>query len=120
MYGVLIALHVISCLILIMVILLQAGKGGGISETFGGGGGLQSMLGTKASAFMTKATAVCAVLFLTTSLTLALVSMDKGGSLVEKELSKQGTAVPAEAPTAATVAPTAQPKPATGEEAPKK
>ncbi|MDD5738197.1 MAG: preprotein translocase subunit SecG, partial [Candidatus Omnitrophica bacterium] len=40
MYGVLIALHVISCLVLIMVILLQAGKGGGISETFGGSGGL--------------------------------------------------------------------------------
>ncbi|MDD5424320.1 MAG: preprotein translocase subunit SecG [Candidatus Omnitrophica bacterium] len=113
MYGVLIALHVISCLILIMVILLQAGKGGGISETFGGGGGLQSMLGTKASAFMTKATAACAVLFLATSLTLALVSMDKSGSIVEKELAKQETPVPA-SPAAA------QPKPATGEEAPKK
>jgi len=102
MYGVLIALHVISCLVLIMVILLQAGKGGGISETFGGSGGLQSMLGTKASAFMTKATAACAVLFLTTSLTLALVSMNKGGSIVEKELSKPGAAAPAtaEAPAA--------------------
>jgi preprotein translocase subunit SecG len=114
MYGVLIALHVISCLVLIMVILLQAGKGGGISETFGGSGGLQQMLGTKASAFMTKATAACAVLFLTTSLTLALVSMEKGGSIVEKELSKQGTALPAS--TAATAVPAAS----AGEEAPKK
>lgn len=109
MYGVLIALHVISCLVLIMVILLQAGKGGGISETFGGSGGLQSMLGTKASSFLTKATAACAVLFLATSLTLALVSMNKSGSIVEKELSKPAAA---EVPVA-TTAPTA-------EEAPKK
>jgi preprotein translocase subunit SecG len=102
-----------------MVILLQAGKGGGISETFGGSGGLQQMLGTKASSFLTKATAACAVLFLATSLTLALVSKSKGGSIVEKELSKPGTALPA-----APVAPApAQPQPqagTAGEQAPKK
>jgi preprotein translocase subunit SecG len=92
MYAVLITLHVIACLVLIMVILLQAGKGGGISETFGGSGGLQQMLGTKASAFLTKATAACAILFLSTSLALALVSMNKGGSVVERELSKEQAA----------------------------
>ncbi|HPN66413.1 MAG TPA: preprotein translocase subunit SecG [Candidatus Omnitrophota bacterium] len=116
MYGVLIALHVISCLVLIMVILLQAGKGGGISETFGGSGGLQSMLGTKASSFLTKATAGCAVLFLATSLTLALVSMNKGGSIVEKELSKQSNTAPAASAMPAEV-PAAVPA---AEEAPKK
>jgi preprotein translocase subunit SecG len=100
-----------------MVILLQAGKGGGISETFGGSGGLQSMLGTKASSFLTKATAACAVLFLATSLTLALVSMNKSGSIVEKELSKPG----AEAQTAApATTPAAEMPAAAGEEAPKK
>lgn len=94
MYALLIALHVLSCLVLIMVILLQAGKGGGISETFGGSGGLQQMLGTKASSFLTKATALCAVLFLTTSMSLALMSINKGGSIVEKEMSKQEKTAP--------------------------
>jgi len=94
MFVFLITLHVIACLVLIMVILLQAGKGGGISETFGGSGGLQSMLGTKASSFLTKATAACAVLFLVTSMTLALMSTERAGSVVERELSKDEKAAP--------------------------
>lgn len=95
MFGLLITLHVLACLVLIMVILLQAGKGGGISETFGGSGGLQQMLGTKASSFLTKATAVSAVLFLTTSMTLALMSTQRSSSIVEREVSKQEKAIPA-------------------------
>lgn len=98
MFGLLITLHVISCLVLIMVILLQAGKGGGISETFGGGGGLQQMLGTKASSFLTKATAASAVLFLATSLTLAIMSTKRSGSIVEREVSKEEKAMPAKVP----------------------
>ena len=97
MFALLITLHVISCLVLIMVILLQAGKGGGISETFGGSGGLQSMLGTKASSFLTKATAVCAVLFLTTSMTLALMSTERASSIVERETAKEEKTAPAKA-----------------------
>ncbi|OGX28935.1 MAG: preprotein translocase subunit SecG [Omnitrophica WOR_2 bacterium RIFCSPLOWO2_12_FULL_51_24] len=95
MFALLITLHVISCLVLIMVILLQAGKGGGISETFGGSGGLQQMLGTKASSFLTKATAACAVLFLATSMTLALMSTQRSGSIVEREVTKEEKAIPA-------------------------
>lgn len=95
MFALLITLHVISCLVLIMVILLQAGKGGGISETFGGSGGLQQMLGTKASSFLTKATAGCAVLFLATSMTLALMSTMRSASIVEREISKERNAAPA-------------------------
>ena len=101
MFALLITLHVIACLVLIMVILFQAGKGGGISETFGGSGGLQQMLGTKASSFLTKATAACAVLFLVTSMTLAIMSTQRSGSIVEREITKEEkmspdkTAVPA-------------------------
>ena len=95
MFALLITLHVIACIVLIMVILLQAGKGGGISETFGGSGGLQSMLGTKASSFLTKATAACAVLFLVTSMTLALMSTQRSGSIVEREVTKEEKTAPA-------------------------
>ena len=97
MFAFLITLHVIACVVLIMVILLQAGKGGGISETFGGSGGLQSMLGTKASSFLTKATAACAVLFLVTSMTLALMSTERASSIVEREVSKEDKTAPAKA-----------------------
>ena len=95
MYVLLITFHVLACLVLIMVILLQAGKGGGISETFGGSGGLQQMLGTKASSFLTKATAACAILFLATSMTLALVNTERTQSIVEKEISKEEKKAPA-------------------------
>jgi preprotein translocase subunit SecG len=84
------------------VILLQAGKGGGLSAEFGGGGGFQSIFGTKTSAFLTKATGICAVIFLTTSLTLALISAKRGESLVVKEVAKEQRLKPsAPAPAAA-------------------
>ena len=108
MFALLITLHVISCLVLIMVILLQAGKGGGISETFGGSGGLQQMLGSKASSFLTKATAVCAVLFLTTSMTLALMSTERASSIVERETAKEEKTAPAKTAAQAPVAPAAK------------
>ncbi|MDD5072434.1 MAG: preprotein translocase subunit SecG [Candidatus Omnitrophica bacterium] len=119
MFAFLITLHVIACLVLIMVILLQAGKGGGISETFGGSGGLQSMLGTKASSFLTKATAACAVLFLVTSMTLALMSTERSGSIVEREVTKEEKKAPAKA---AGEAPQTNLPPAgtTGQQAPNK
>lgn len=88
MYLFLIIMHVISCLVLIGVILLQAGKGGGIAETFGGSG-FQNILGNKATTFLTKATLVCAVMFLTTSLTLALLSAKRGESIVDREVARE-------------------------------
>ncbi len=94
MYVFMIILHVLACLVLIGVILLQAGKGGGLSAEFGGGGGFQSIFGTKTSAFLTKATGVCAVIFLTTSLTLALVSAKRGESLVVNEVIREQKSQP--------------------------
>lgn len=97
MFGILIAIHVLACLVLIAVILLQAGKGGGLAETFGGGGGgFQSIFGTKASTFLTRATAVCAVAFLTTSLSLAILSAKRGKSLMEREVVTEEKVKPAE------------------------
>ncbi len=97
MYGMLIAIHVLACTILIAVILLQAGKGGGLAETFGGGGGgFQSIFGTKASTFLTRATAIFAIAFLVTSLSLALLSTKRGASLIEKGILTEERARPVE------------------------
>ena len=69
---------------MVSVILLQAGRGGGLADTFGGGGGSQmTIFGQKASAFLTKATTVSAVLFLCTSLSLAVLSSRRQKSLME-------------------------------------
>ena len=53
MYIALITLHIILCVVLIVTILLQAGKGGGLTEMFGGETA-QSVLGTQAPALLKK------------------------------------------------------------------
>ena len=80
MYTFLLIIHVFVCFFLILVILLQAGKGGGMAETLGGNL-TQSILGTRSTAFMTKLTAVCASLFLITCLSLTYLSTQKRASV---------------------------------------
>ena len=82
LYGLVIAVHAVVCIMLIAVILLQAGRGGGLSETFGGDSS-QTIFGTKVSTFLTRATVVVASLFLVTSLLLGIMTSRRGKSLVE-------------------------------------
>lgn len=65
-------IHVIVCIFLILVVLLQQGKGGGLSAM--GGGGAQVFGGRGAGNFMTRLTAICAAIFMLTSLSLAYLS----------------------------------------------
>jgi preprotein translocase subunit SecG len=83
-YGFVIFIHVAACAILIAVILLQAGRGGGLSETFGGEAP-QTIFGTKVSVVLTRATVVAAAMFLFTSLALGIMTSRRGRSLVEME-----------------------------------
>ena len=53
MYIFLIVVHVVVCLVLILVVLLQAGRGGGMSDMIGSGQP-QSLFGTQTNAFMTR------------------------------------------------------------------
>lgn len=99
MYTVILVIHVIASLILVSVILLQAGRGGGMAQTFGGGGGgSTTIFGQKASVFLTRATTVSAVLFLCTSLSLAVVSSKRAKSLMDTikiaPITQQEAAVP--------------------------
>jgi len=74
-------IHIIVCLVLIIVILLQAGRGQGLSGSSFGGGNVQSLFGTKSSSFLTKATTVCAILFLFTCIGLNVLEVQKSRSL---------------------------------------
>jgi preprotein translocase subunit SecG len=76
-----VALHVIVCLFLIVVILLQAGRGQGLSwGSFGGNP--QSILGTKTAGFLTKLTTTCAIIFLLTCIGLNIIETRKARSLL--------------------------------------
>ncbi len=103
MYIFLIVIHVIACLVLVMAILFQAGRGGGLSDTFGSGSS-STIFGTSASNFLVKATEVCAIIFLLTSLSIAVLSSHKSKSLMQLEKIKQALpaaekeALPAEEP----------------------
>jgi preprotein translocase subunit SecG len=74
MYTFLTILHVFLCVFLIVVVLLQAGKGGGMGIAFGGGGS-QTVFGSSgAGNFLTRATAIIAIGFFLNSLALAYLS----------------------------------------------
>ena len=89
LYGLVIAIHVIVCIILIAVILFQAGRGGGLSETFGGGEASQTIFGTKATTFFSRATIAAASIFLITSLLLGIMTSRRGRSLINLERLKE-------------------------------
>ncbi len=82
MITLLITIHVICCLGLITIVLLQAGKGAGLAATFGTAA-VESALGAQASDFLKKITTVMAVLFMLTSLGLAFTTARKSSSVVK-------------------------------------
>ena len=74
-------LHVFVCLFLIAVILLQAGRGQGLSwGVFGGTP--QSILGTKTASFLSRVTTGCAIIFLFTCIVLNIIETRKARSLL--------------------------------------
>ena len=90
MYTFLTVLHVFVCVFLMLVVLLQAGRGGGIGLAFGGSGGSQSVFGSSGGAtFLTKLTAVCAILFMTNSLVLAYMSSQSDSRRLERIATKK-------------------------------
>ena len=76
-------LHVIVCLFLIAVVLLQRGKGAQVGAVFGGGGGATMFGGRGAGNFLTKLTTGAAIVFMLTSLSLAYMRMHRGEQLFE-------------------------------------
>jgi preprotein translocase subunit SecG len=94
-------IHVVVCIFLILVILLQAGKGGGMGA--GLGGGSQTVFGARGSqSFLGRVTSVSAGIFMLTSVWLAIHST-KGESAI---LSPPAPTAPAQpAPAAPTDAP---------------
>ena len=107
MMTLIVVIHVIVCAALIALVLIQRGRGGGLVESLSG---VESMFGTKTSAFLTRTTTVLSILFFLTCLSLAVLSLKQSRSLmrnIKTEPAKE---------TAPAQVPVAQPAP---QEAPK-
>ena len=89
MMGLIITIHVIVCVLLIALILIQRGRGGGLAESFSD---VESMLGTKTNAFLTRTTTVLSVLFFITCLSLAVLSIRQSRSLMRDTKTQAATA----------------------------
>lgn len=72
-------IHVVICALLIVIILIQAGRGGGLVEGFSG---VESMFGTKTNNFLTRTTTTLSILFFLTCLSLAFLSAKQSQSLM--------------------------------------
>ncbi len=68
-------IHVLLCVFMIFVILLQPGKDAGMGAALGGGAATSAFGGRGAVTFLSKLTAVCAALFFLTSLGLSFVGV---------------------------------------------
>jgi preprotein translocase subunit SecG len=74
-------IHVLVCLFLVVVVLLQSGKAADLAGAFGGMGS-QTVFGPRGSAtVLSKATTVAAALFMVTSLALSIMATRSGGAV---------------------------------------
>jgi preprotein translocase subunit SecG len=104
------AIHVLACLFLIVVVLLQTGKGADMGAVFGGGS--QTLFGSSgAGNFLTKLTTGTAIAFMLTSLILTWgANRSPSSNLLDRLPAAQAPA--ASAPSEAPATPPANPAPA--------
>jgi preprotein translocase subunit SecG len=90
-WTLMIILHVMVCILMILMILLQSGKGADIGAVFGGGSS-QTVFGSSgAGTFLSKLTIGGAILFMVTSITLSYFA---GGGVSTSESVMEGVAGP--------------------------
>jgi preprotein translocase subunit SecG len=77
--GIIALVHILMCIILIAIVLLQTGKGASMGAAFGGAS--QTLFGSSGPAnFLNKITTIAAVVFMLTSFTLTILSSRSGGT----------------------------------------
>jgi preprotein translocase subunit SecG len=100
MFTLIVVIHVLVCLIIIGMVLLQAGKGADIGSAFGGSGS-QAVFGSMGTpTVLGKITSVVAVVFLMTSFSLAVLSHHRSSTTIMPASAPAGPSAPA-APAAA-------------------
>ena len=87
-------IHVIVCLFLVVVVLLQSGKAADLAGAFGGMGSQTAFGPRGAATVLSKATTIAAGLFMLTSLTLAIMATKQAGT-ASSVLERQKATAPA-------------------------
>lgn len=90
-----IVIHVVVCIALIGLVLIQRGRGSGLVESFHS---VESMFGTKTNTFLTRTTTILSIIFFFTCLSLAVLSVRQSKSLMSKPQIKQASPQPAQGP----------------------
>ena len=80
MFTFLVSIHAIICILLVTVVLMQAGRGGGLTENFSSA---ESVFGAQTSSVMIKITSILGTLLILSSLNLTFQSLRKEKSLME-------------------------------------
>ena len=96
-------IHILGAIFLILVVLLQSGRGGGMGATFGGAAG-QIFGGRGASNFLTRVTTGAAIFFFSTSLLLSMLSSQNRSVVQQAEGRKAATKAVKTSPEAAPAA----------------
>ena len=104
------AVHVLLCVFMIFVILLQPGKDAGMGAALGGGAATSAFGGRGAVTFLGKVTAVCAIAYFVTSLGLSFVGLK--GSVADSLVDETPTAPAPTTPAPAGTTPTGTADPA--------
>lgn len=105
---IIVVLHVLVCFALILIVLLQAGKGAEMGAAFGGAS--QTIFGSAgAMGFLTKLTTVAAVVFMVTSLVLAYSATRRASTVIKEKPAQTTPAEPQKSP-AQPQAPAPEPK----------
>ena len=86
MTGLIMFLHALVAVLLIVVILMQAGRGGGLTEGFASA---ESIFGAQTNEFMIKTTTVLATIFFVTCIGLAILSSKSGRSLMSNKVATE-------------------------------
>jgi len=111
LYYLVATLYVLTCLVLMLVVLIQQGKGGDIASAFGGGSS-QAAFGARTGAtLLTKVTWVCAGLFVVGALALSVIGQRGPSSVLGSvPLPKPVQSAPAPAPAPKPAAPQTTPQ----------
>ena len=90
MFALFVIVHVIVSLVLILVVLLQSGKAGDLASAFGGAGSQTAFGARGAATVLTKATTICSILFMITSLGLAIMFNQESDTTVMETMPESG------------------------------
>jgi len=117
MLWILAALHIVVCIFLILVVLLQTGRGADLAGAFGMSGSQTAFGPRGTSTLLSKMTTWMAFTFMVTSVALYIVQSRRGGSVIREPAAAEAPAQAGETPAQATEAPAdeaAQPQDTSG------